>query len=152
MTLSKFCRDCHQSDVRFPSRTAPRCVGCTNTFNGARAERLLILRPVPIAVEPVREPDAGEAAHLAMVRLLPCAVRNSDCRGQVEAHHIRTASNSGTGMKPGAEWTTPLCAGHHREYHAIGGQTFQAKYGIDLHALALRLAAASPHIKRTENV
>lgn len=143
----KYCKSCHRSDVRFPSKTAPRCTGCTNLHNGARAERLSILRPSPIAVdpEPAGEPRQNET-HLRWVRKMTCAVRNPDCHGPTQAHHVRENSGAGTGLKPGSEWTVPLCEFHHMVGHTRGWVTFQMEHGIDLRALSIRLAEASPHI------
>jgi hypothetical protein len=33
----------------------------------------------------------------------------------------------------------PLCRDHHREQHAIGIQTFEATYGLDLAAIAAHI-------------
>jgi len=82
------------------------------------------------------------ARHLAWLRTLPCVV--PDCPNpRIEAHHIRTAANSGIGLKPKDEFAVPCCVEHHREYHNHGKRTFEAKYSLDLLAEAERYAASS---------
>lgn len=160
--IQRFCKSCHRSDVRFPSKTAPRCTSCANLHNGARAERLSILRPPPIAGEPEQDPDPEgrlNPAHIKWIKSLSCAVKGHDCRGPVTAHHVRRNTDGGTALKPSDKWTVPLCdgihgavEGHHQEGDRIGWLSFEQQYNIDLRALAIRLAEASPHIqKRTEN-
>jgi len=80
--------------------------------------------------------------HLAWVRLQPCCVPGCS-RPQVEAHHVRTAANSGTGLKPPDTATVPLCAVHHLQGHSIGWRTFQDSHGVDLMAIARECAAQS---------
>jgi hypothetical protein len=71
------------------------------------------------------------------VREMPCLV----C-GHVpsEPAHVRSRGAGGDRRS-----VVPLCGpfagGHHREQHTRGIQTFQRKYGIDLHAEAARIAA-----------
>jgi hypothetical protein len=38
----------------------------------------------------------------------------------------------------------PCCSGHHAEQHRIGVRTFEARYKLDLGAIAAALAARSP--------
>jgi hypothetical protein len=84
------------------------------------------------------------ARHLAWLRTLPCVV--SGCPNpRIEAHHVRTAANSGMGMKPDDQYAVPCCVAHHREYHNHGRKTFERKYGLDLLAEAERYAAGSCH-------
>ena len=40
--------------------------------------------------------------------------------------------------------TVPLCMRHHRQQHAVGIETFQRTYGLDLAAIAADLAAGYP--------
>lgn len=83
------------------------------------------------------------AAYLDMIRQLPCCVPG--CRRYPsEPHHVRTAANSGTGMKPPDTETVPLCRVHHDEYHLQGGKSFEHKYGLDLAEEARFLASAPP--------
>lgn len=81
--------------------------------------------------------------HLAFVRSLDCCIEG--CRGSpVQAHHVRTAATAGVGLKPPDTATVPLCHGHHRELHDRGRRTFEARYGVDLGALAAFFAIAGP--------
>lgn len=82
-------------------------------------------------------------AHLAWVRLQPCCAGR--CQGRGEAHHVRTAANSGTGIKPPDTDSVPLCRKHHAELHKGGAWTFQTTHEIDLEAVAARMRLASPH-------
>jgi hypothetical protein len=61
------------------------------------------------------------AAALGFVNRQPC-----------EAHHIRRGASSGVGTKPDASWTVPLCSAGHHEYHHIGHDSFEKKYGLNL--------------------
>jgi len=56
-------------------------------------------------------------------------------------------TGGGMGLKPPDKFTAPLCADHHREQHQIGHRAFDAKYGLDLRALAEELSAMSPCVK-----
>jgi hypothetical protein len=152
-TRVRRCSRCHQSDVRFPSRAATKCTGCTNHLDAERAARMAALRPVCIAVdqEPVGDPRHNEA-HLAYIRSLPCAVKSRECKGPIHPHHVRNGTGGGTSMKPGDEWAVPICAYHHLEDgHRHGWVTFEEKHRIDLRALAEQLAARSPYLKETVN-
>lgn len=98
------------------------------------------LAPRPARPDPKRCPE-----HLAWIRTLPCCAY--PCGAQdVQAHHVRVRSRGGTGVKPGDEWTIPLCNEHHREGHDHGWRTFETKYAIDLREIALELAASSPSL------
>ena len=87
--------------------------------------------------------------HRKFVRRHECIVWGNphspcDTHHPVECAHIRTAANSGIGVKPGDEWTVSLCRSHHSETHAHGDITFERKYGVNLAAMALEFAASSP--------
>jgi hypothetical protein len=56
----------------------------------------------------------------------------------IDAHHVYDGKSGGIGMKPSDFQTVPLCQAAHEEFHRIGKQSFEAKYGLDLEA----------HIKR----
>jgi hypothetical protein len=80
--------------------------------------------------------------HLAWIRSQPCCVPGCGLQ-PVEAHHVRTAANSGTGLKP-SDWdTVPLCHIHHFALHARGRASFEAKYRVSLEAVMLFCQAAS---------
>lgn len=93
---------------------------------------------------PIRSPS-----HLAFVRGFVCVAHSSSaCEGRIEAAHYRTASNSGTGVKPGDDWTFPACAHHHREQHEIGQPAFESRHGLSLERECERLARASAYIRK----
>lgn len=82
------------------------------------------------------------AAHLKWVRSHRCIVpgcQNTD----IEAAHVRTGTNGGTGMKPGDDWTVSLCVNHHALLHRWGEPFCERHFGINLKALAQEFAAQS---------
>lgn len=75
--------------------------------------------------------------HLAYIRSLPCLACKASAPSQ--AAHIRTGTNGGTGIKPGDNYTVPLCPTCHHKQHQIGEQSFWAEIfghrcGIDVAA------------------
>ena len=85
------------------------------------------------------KPKLSYAARWEIIRALGCCV--SGCwHTPIDPHHVRTAANSGTGMKPSDDFVVGICAYHHRIGHHIGWKTFQKRYGVDLMALAKKLA------------
>ncbi|RJR07932.1 DUF968 domain-containing protein [Candidatus Parcubacteria bacterium] len=68
--------------------------------------------------------------YLNFVRSMPCSVCG---KMDTEAHHIRFAYNSGTGMKPSDTWAIPLCRHHHRAIHDAGIKTFHAQTGLNIY-------------------
>lgn len=100
-----------------------------------------------------REPKPGVAkrirspGHLAWVRGHACCVPG--CGGRpIEAAHVRTGTDGGTGIKPGDQWTISLCQFHHQAQHRHGEPYFESLVGIDMKALAREFAAKSPHRKK----
>lgn len=93
-----------------------------------------------------RAPKREWPRHRRHVASFVCSVMGcgGECHGQVRAHHLRSAANAGTGLKPHDSYCVGLCDGHHEEFHRTGIDTFMAKYGIDLWAIARRLARTSP--------
>jgi hypothetical protein len=84
------------------------------------------------------------AKHLEFVRSQACVCSAAgDCYGPIQAHHHRTASNSGIGMKPADTFALPLCMKHHAAGHKMGWKTFERKYRVDLAAEARFLASAA---------
>jgi hypothetical protein len=73
----------------------------------------------------------GSGDNVARVQSMACIVCN---RTPSEAAHVRSRGAGGT-------WRdiVPLCRDHHREQHAIGIQTFEATYGLDLAAIAAHI-------------
>jgi hypothetical protein len=102
----------------------------------------------------VRIVEREYPAHKAWVRKHVCSVPGcpSDL---IEAAHVRKGlpegEQAGMGEKPHDRWCIALCSAHHKEQHAIGEQTFAAKYGLDLVALAKAFAKESPHRVKWEN-
>lgn len=91
-----------------------------------------------------KERPGDNPQHRAWIRTLPCSVVG--CRGPSVCAHVRQNTGGGTGIKPHDRWTVPLCDNHHKEQHAIGHVSFDRKHGIDLRAIAIRLADISPVI------
>ena len=86
-------------------------------------------------------------AHLAWVRGFACSVPG--CAGvPIEAAHVRTGTDGGTGMKPGDQWVISLCRFHHTIQHAHGEERFELAFGIDMKALAQEFAQKSPHRRK----
>ncbi len=90
--------------------------------------------------------------HLQWVRGLECTIAGMIgswgarhvCTGKPQAHHVRLGTDGATGIKPSDIWAVPMCVLAHAEVHA-GEETFQKRYGVDLKAVAKRLADFSPH-------
>jgi hypothetical protein len=101
--------------------------------------------PARIKSEPMgREKRIRCPSHLKWVRQHMCCVPGCDGR-PVEAAHVRSGADGGTGMKPGDDWAISLCTSHHREQHWTGEARFERRHGIDMKALAREFAARSPH-------
>jgi hypothetical protein len=73
-------------------------------------------------------------------------------RGPIEFAHVRSAANSGTGLKPSSAWGIALCSECHLLQHQIGQKAFEAKHGIDLMALALEFIRRSPDYAMRESL
>jgi len=91
--------------------------------------------------------------HRKFIRTFLCSVWKNDgvCddRHVVDCAHVRTAANSGTGIKPSDLYLLPLCRIHHREQHNIGQPAFERKYAAELGNMtltqkAIEFAVASP--------
>lgn len=85
--------------------------------------------------------------HRYFLRGYGCVVDGCE-REPVEVSHIRTAANAGTAVRPHDWNAVPMCGGigpdsHHAEYHLRGHKSFEAKYRLDLLALAAAFAARS---------
>lgn len=84
--------------------------------------------------------------HCNFVRSHECIVPGCT-RRPIEVAHVRRGTGGGVGLKPSDRWTVSMCggpAGHHAEQHRIGEASFEAKYGVDLKALAEAFVEASP--------
>jgi hypothetical protein len=92
--------------------------------------------------------------HLKFVREQGCVVASSargpKCLGIVAAHHVRTAANAGTGMKPPDTASVGLCWRHHSLLHSMGRKTFEATYGVGLAEEAERLASLGRAVGASE--
>lgn len=84
------------------------------------------------------------AAHRVWVRKHHCSVPGCPAL-PTESAHVRRGTDGGTGLKPSDRWVVSLCAMHHREQHALGEQSFEAKYELDLVGTAEEFARRSPH-------
>ena len=71
-------------------------------------------------------------SYAGAIREIGCAI----CGVQVLVHAAHVTSRGAGGL---ACDLVPLCGYHHAEEHRAGHETFQAKYGVDLEALAARL-------------
>jgi len=94
-----------------------------------------------------RAPRRDWRRHRRFVAGHDCAVTATTkgaCSGQVRAHHMRSAANAGTGLKPHDAYVVPLCDGHHHQFHVAGAGTFAKAWRIDLWAVAREFALHSP--------
>lgn len=90
-------------------------------------------------------------SHESWVRGFQCSIFGKhECEGRIECCHVRIGTEGGTGIKPHSRWTIPLCSRAHRLQHQMGETSFSAKFGIDMKAIAERLARVSPHRKAWE--
>jgi hypothetical protein len=81
--------------------------------------------------------------HLRYVASQPCIVCG---RNPAQAHHIRFAQPRALGRKVSDEWTTPLCACHHRALHSFGDEeNWWKEKGIDPTVHAVHLWWNTPH-------
>lgn len=96
--------------------------------------------------------DAGKRspAHRAWVRGHACSVPGCTAM-PIEAAHVREGTDGGMGMKPSDRWVWSACKEHHAEQHRIGEASFQAKYGLNLKALAEEFFRKSPHRQKLES-
>lgn len=89
-----------------------------------------------------RAPPRKYPRHERWVRSHSCSVPG--CSGSpIEFAHIRSAANSGMGIKPAGVGIS-LCSDHHREQHSIGQRAFEKLHNMDLLALASEFIRQSP--------
>jgi hypothetical protein len=98
-------------------------------------------KPKPSGIE--RAPKRDFPRHRKFVRSHACCVPFCQ-ETDIEFAHVRSAENSGTGLKPADYFGVSLCHNHHREQHDHGAETFARKYGIDLWKLAAEFSRKSP--------
>ena len=88
-------------------------------------------------------------SHVQWVRGHECIVHmHGGCVGKIQAHHVRKGTDGAASIKPSDIWVVSLCSFHHGEAHAIGHDTFEAKYKVNLYRLAEDFARTSPHRKK----
>lgn len=90
-----------------------------------------------------RAPKRMWLRHRKFVRSHACCVPGCPAI-EVQFAHIRSAANSGTGLKPHDCYGVPLCFNHHQEQHQIGQGTFEDRHGIDLDVIAGEMVRRSP--------
>lgn len=81
--------------------------------------------------------------HCKWVREHGCSVPKCS-HVPIEAAHVRTGTEGGTGIKPGDNWVISLCVHHHLMQHQHGEREFEQLFSIDMKALAMEFAAKSP--------
>ena len=96
-----------------------------------------------------RAPRREYPAHLQWLRGFECAVSDVECKGKVEAAHVRLGTDGGISLRPSDWFANPLCEHHHRAVqHAKGERTFEKTYQRQffkgLRAAALYYAKQSP--------
>lgn len=94
-----------------------------------------------------------DACYLALIRRCPCL--SCDCDPAGVAAHVRITRVgkpiAGTGIKPGDQWTLPLCQACHTDgpkaQHVVGELQFWSDLGLDPLVICQRLYSASPDIE-----
>lgn len=78
-----------------------------------------------------RKPGKVDRAYLALVALLPCAVRNACCGGRITVHH---RSGAGMGLRASDFETIPLCERHHlhgpESIEEMGSKEWERFHGV----------------------
>jgi hypothetical protein len=94
-------------------------------------------------------PQLRSPAHLKWVRGHECSIAaKHDCIGKIQAAHVRTGTDGGTGKKPSDNYTIPLCIRAHSEQHLMGESAFERKYQFSMLAMAHELWLRSPARRR----
>ena len=103
-----------------------------------------------------KRPQVRSPKHRQWVRGFQCSVEGRGlvsrgemhkCVGKIQAAHVRTGTDGGTGVKPSDFWAIPLCVSAHTIQHAIGERAFEQRYGIDMRSITEGLERRSPHRK-----
>ncbi len=101
--------------------------------------------------KPKRDSNRVFPTHRAFVRGHHCTIPGCEAPAErIEFAHLRTAANSGVGLKPPDWFGIPLCQTHHAMAHGHGHETMAERCGIDLEYLfktAGWLAARTPDRK-----
>lgn len=91
----------------------------------------------------LRAPRRNWPQHRRFVRSHHCVVPGCQAT-EIQCCHVRSAANSGTGLRPHDQYTFPGCHNHHAEQHQVGQGTFEDRHGLDLFAIAAELVRRSP--------
>lgn len=86
--------------------------------------------------------------HLKWIRGFECYAATTRCTSRIEAAHVRTGTDGGTGLKPSDCWAIPLCDHHHKQQHSMGERAFEKEYMLDMKEVAQALWQRSPHRKK----
>jgi hypothetical protein len=107
----------------------------------------------PPRVSAQRKRPGNDAAHLANLRRLACAV--PCCTGaQIDAHHLKfgpAKPERSFGRKATDRWALPICRAHHDELEARGSRRepeFWAECGLDAPSLCIGLWNAKRDAER----
>lgn len=90
-----------------------------------------------------RAPERVWPRHRKWVRSHGCCVPGCE-DGPIEFAHVRSAANSGTGLRPHDAFAISLCRAHHAEQHRIGVKSFEDKYNLDMGLAAIEFTRKSP--------
>jgi hypothetical protein len=95
--------------------------------------------------KPSYRPQLVWPRHRRFVRSFGCSVPGCAHYDEpIEFAHVRSAANSGVGVKPHDCFGLSLCRFHHREQHQIGQKAFAEKHEIDLFQMAAEFTRKSP--------
>ncbi len=82
--------------------------------------------------------------YLQWLRGRKCAIDTPECGWNIEAAHCDHGGDKGMSTKPSDRFAIPLCGRHHDRQHTLGRKTFEARYKIDMLALAAEYWRAWP--------
>ena len=83
--------------------------------------------------------------YLEYIRTLPCVVGDSECCGDIAAHHTVSVGSGGSDYL-----TIPLCVRHHIPgVHVMGKDTFQEFYNLDFKKIIIDCLIG--HLKEVDN-
>ena len=120
---------------------------------GHKGETIVCYAPDCPMGSPRKAPnDRVFQTHRAFVKRHLCVIPKCNNR-DVEFAHLRTAANSGMGMKPPDWYGIGLCSYHHKIAHSRGHATMAEENGVDLDYLfktAAYLASKTPDKRMRE--
>lgn len=94
----------------------------------------------------LRGPQRFWPRHRRFVKSHCCVVPGCEAT-DIDFAHIKTVGSGGDDTGG-----VSMCRRHHAEQHTLGIETFQAKHGIDLWALAAAFVKASPDTAMREAI